>query len=205
VTEPAPIFDIDQPDGTRLAVDLSAPGEMGDFAFRVTGDGRKDYFCAYHLYESAIFVDVLLSLTCERDTADVLGDVQRIRREVEAVAVGHDRTRRSENTFEHHLAVLRAPSPLPAADIGGEYRIEGHAAGTLAVSRTPAGLFFALRGRTESHRERSVTVPVADLWLFAAGMMWRSYADDYGMSLSRLSTDAYDMALDAFEQSIPRR
>ncbi len=39
---------------------------MGDFAFRVTGDGRNDYFYAYHPYESAIFVDVLLSLTCAR-------------------------------------------------------------------------------------------------------------------------------------------
>lgn len=98
--------------------------------------------------------------------------------------------------------MLRAPIPVLAADVGGEYQIEGHGSGTLAVSRTPAGLVFALRGRTESHRERSVTIPVADLSRFAAGMMWRSYADDYGMSLSRLSTDAYDTALDAFEQSM---
>jgi hypothetical protein len=50
-----------------------------------------------------------------------------------------------------------------------------------------------------------VTIPTADLDRFAAGMVWRSYADDSGMSLSRLSTDAYDAALDTFEQSLRRR
>ena len=59
-----PVFDVAQFGGTRASIDLSVPGETGDFAFRVTGARRErgGSFFAYYVYEAAIFVDVLRAM-----------------------------------------------------------------------------------------------------------------------------------------------
>lgn len=60
MVDEAPVFTIAQPDGTHVDIDLSAAGDMGDFAFRArsTAPGRSGYFFAYHTGEASIFVDV---------------------------------------------------------------------------------------------------------------------------------------------------
>jgi hypothetical protein len=87
---------------------------------------------------------MLLSLAFARGIAEVLADLRRIRHEVDVIAEGRDRTHRAENNFEHHLPVLREPTPDRSGDVGGEYRTGGRGSGTLAVSLSPAGLVFTM-------------------------------------------------------------
>jgi hypothetical protein len=199
------VFDAEQPDGSQSTVDLSAPGDRGDFAFLATGPGRGrgNYFFAYHSYEASVFLDVLGAMCTGRDAADVLLDVERIHDQLGALTCGMTATETAENSFDFPLRSLADAAWPDVRTVGGAYRGDGYGSATRAVSARAHGLTFDMRAGDRA--PASVTIPTRDLWQFAAGMMWRSYGDRRNYSLlSRLSSLEYHNALDTCLQRLHR-
>jgi hypothetical protein len=205
MTDNVPAFTVTQADGTHSRIDLSAAGNMGDFAFRVTvrEPGRGGYFFVYHTGEASIFVDILICMASNRPTADVIADVELIRRDLATRTIGRGYTTTSENTVDH--ALTRLNTRASDTTVGRrEYPADQSASATLTLTHDADGLTFTLHRNHDDEPDRAVTIPTDQLCQFAAGMMWRSYsrAGRTHPDLSRLCSREYDRALDAFENSL---
>ncbi|PZS30886.1 MAG: hypothetical protein DLM58_12975 [Pseudonocardiales bacterium] len=201
-----PVFVLDQPSRRRLQLDLSTGATFGDFAFTATNlaNGRVTHYDAYHTGERMIFLDVLHRIAHTRPGQDVLDDVARIRADVNERTEGLTPTSEAEHDFDRllprWLATLNTkPEPHTyGASTNNRY--------TLVLAPTDDGIAISWqRGDTQRPRDPRVHIPTSELWRFAAGMIWRSY--DTGRPapfLTRISTQAYDTALEAFESAVHR-
>lgn len=203
MSEP-PVFVLDQPSRRQLQLDLSTGSMHGDFAFTATylATGRVTRYDAYHTGERMIFLDILHRIAHAGPADDVLDDIARVRSDVSHRTDGLTPTSKSEHNFDgmlpRWLATLNA-EPVPhtyAASTDNRYN--------LVLTPTDAGLTISWqRGNTPRPRDPTIHIPTPELWRFAAGMIWRSY--DTGRTapfLTRISTLAYDTALEAFESAV---
>lgn len=198
-----PVFVLDQPSRRQLQLDLSAGSMHGDFAFTATNlaTGRVTHYDAYHTGEALIFLDVLHRLAYTRPARDVLDDVARTRADVNERTEGLTPTSQAEHDFDRllprWLATLNTEPTPHTYDASTDNRHN------LALTPTDDGIAISWqRGDTPRPRDPTIHIPTPELWRFAAGMIWRSY--DTGRTapfLTRISTLAYDTAIDAFESA----
>lgn len=199
-----PVFVLDQPSRRQLQLDLSAGSMHGDFALTATNlaTGRVTHYDAYHTGEALIFLDVLQHLAYTRPARDVLADIARIRTDVNERTDGLAPTTEAEHNFDRLLP--RWLATLTARPTPHTYDASSDRRHNLALTPTEAGLGISWqRGDTPRPRDPTIHIPTPELWRFAAGMIWRSY--DTGRTapfLTRISTRAYDTALEAFESAV---
>lgn len=205
MSEP-PVFVLDQPGRRQVQLDLSAGSMHGDFAFTATtlATGRVTHYDAYHTGERMIFLDVLHRNAHARPGQDVLDDVARIRADVSGRTEGLTPTSEAEHDFDRLL-------PRWLATLNTEPEPHTYGASTdnrysLTLTPTEAGLSISWQRRdTPRPRDPTIHIPTSELWRFAAGMIWRSYEEGRRSPfLTRISTQAYNTAFDAFESAAHR-
>lgn len=162
----------------------------------------RGYFFAYHTGETSIFLTIVHALPWLRGPADALADLERVRQDVGERTEGMFATTESENTFDRLLPTLARR--LGTEPQTAEFQADEIGSVLLALAPTEQGLRVDLNDVTAHQTMRSVTIPTDDLWRFAAGMIWRSYADrpDTYPQLTRLSTAAYEQAVTALRGAL---
>lgn len=199
-----PIFEIPQRDGAMATIDLTTPGAYGDFALtaRIPEDGggvTKRIFGAYHTSESRIFVQILQHWARVAPPADIAAGLDRVAAVLSDMTAGMGRTSQSENTFGY--LIRSSIDPLANSDVlPVDHEHSDEFRNVIVLAPRGSDLTWI------SHRgqQMSFTVPPSHLWTLVTGMVWRSYRIDFS-SLTRLNTDTYEAALDAFRRAIEHR
>lgn len=195
-----PIFDCEQPDGSRHTIDMTEPGVFGDFVFRDQSAERREtgLYSAYHTGTGALFTYMLTASLRAETPAE---NMAALRRELERTTLHHTFTEQSQSSFsEYALAAIRTldaaelpPLGLRASDIPNDM---------LQLSPTDTGIEFTMsRPWDDEVLTYAIEIPYGDCWKFIAGMVWRSYGDDRPFpELSRHSSATYYAALTAFTE-----
>lgn len=159
-------FDAVQPDGHTVRLDVSAGGDMGDFAMRATrpGTAQPEYYYAYWTAERSIFVQLVRLWQSHRQEL-LHEDIARIRdllASIESVAVA---TEVGEGKFGN--------IDIYSNDENGTkcYPMHGDGIEMLCIAQTANGAYIYTD-------DRGITVSYSQLWHLIAGMIGRSYNEE---------------------------
>ncbi|NYG59349.1 hypothetical protein BJ980_002272 [Nocardioides daedukensis] len=199
-----PVFDVPQPDGTSVTLDFTTPGPFGDFAFTAhipAADGTVEerVYGAYHTEEAAIFVEILQHWARVSTPDDILAGLDRADRALRILTADVEATTHSQNNFDNYLNT--GIEPLAAMNfLPDDHEHSDESGGTIVLAPHGTDLEWI------SHRDprTTFTLPPSHLWVFVAGMIWRTYDHD-SIPLSRLNTAAYETACATFRRAIRSR
>lgn len=199
-----PVFVVPQADGVDVALDFTTPGPFGDFAFTARtpepgGTIRERVYGAHHTEEPAIFVEVLQHWARVAEPDDIQAGLERAEAVLRFLADGLEPTSRSENDFADLLH--RGIEPLATMNfLPVDHEHSDERGDVIVLSARGTDLVWISRRSPRT----TFTGPYRHLWVFVAGMMWRTYGHDE-LPLSRLNTTAYETAIATFRRAIHSR
>ncbi len=198
------VFEVMQPDGRQLSVDMSAPGGYGDFAFTTRPTDRpggREHFFMYWLSEMELFLQLFKRMATERGMGAFEQDIEHIRGIMrELCAAGcHETTQGQGRVDAYDIRGIMRPE-------GGSQRVYRMFSGgddRLIVDTTgPITCLRVDREWDEGQRKQvDLYLPDEVLWRFVSGMIGRSFTTDGGeyVQLTRFSTAVY---MDAMSQAM---
>lgn len=170
-----PLFDVPQPDGTSVTLDFTTPGPFGDLAFTAHIPDPDGYvgervYGAYYTEEAPIFVEILQHWARVAEPDDILAGLERADAVLRVLTADAEPTTSSQNNFDDYLTT--GIEPLATMNLlPGDHEHSDERGDTITLAPRGADLVWI------SHRDprTAFSVPPSHLWVFVAGMMWRTY------------------------------